>query len=298
MIDRAHTRGDPPGDVTRTVSGVGVLHASPIADAVLALMRRIDELRLALPFAGSRMLRDLLNDDGVVVGREHVRTLMRQMGHRDLSAPEGYAAAPRASRLSLSAPHAHNHAAESRLRGRYDLHLRGARLRASGRHRGLGEPQNAHLGRVADAHKRLLRRGARRSTRPLRQAAIFNTDQDGQYTNTEFLNVLRRRQVAISMDGTGCRRDNVFVEHLRHSAKYEEVHLRGYETISDVRVGLTRHFQFFSHRRPPGGLALERFGSPGPLNSAGTRALPRMAVFRVASGSTDWVAAAPSPSPA
>jgi putative transposase len=83
---------------------------------------------------------------------------------------------------------------------------------------------------------------------------IFNTDQGSQFTSVEFLNVLRRRQIAISMDGRGCWRDNVFVERLWRSVKYEEVYLRGYETVSDVRAGLTRYFQFFNRRRPHGGL--------------------------------------------
>jgi putative transposase len=70
----------------------------------------------------------------------------------------------------------------------------------------------------------------------------------------EFLNVLRRRQIQISMDGKGCWRDNVFVERLWRSVKYEGVYLHGYETVSDVRAGLTRYFQFFNQRRPHRGL--------------------------------------------
>jgi putative transposase len=84
---------------------------------------------------------------------------------------------------------------------------------------------------------------------------IFNTDQGSQFTSAEFLNVLRRRQIQISMDGQGCWRDNVFVERLWRSVKYEEVYLRGYETVSDVRTGLARYFQFFNQRRPHSALA-------------------------------------------
>jgi putative transposase len=83
---------------------------------------------------------------------------------------------------------------------------------------------------------------------------IFNTDQGRQFTSAEFLNVLRRRQIQISMDGKGCWRDNVFVERLWRSVKYEEGYLHGYETVSAVRTGLTRYFQFFNQRRPHRGL--------------------------------------------
>ena len=79
---------------------------------------------------------------------------------------------------------------------------------------------------------------------------IFNTDQGAQFTSTAFLDVLRTHDIQISMDGRGCWRDNVFVERLWRSVKYEEVYLHAYETISDVRAGLLRSFTFFNHRRP------------------------------------------------
>ena len=79
---------------------------------------------------------------------------------------------------------------------------------------------------------------------------IFNTDQGAQFTSAAFLDVLRTHNIRISMDGKGCWRDNVFVERLWRSVKYEEVYLRAYETVSDVRTGLRRYFQFFNERRP------------------------------------------------
>lgn len=79
---------------------------------------------------------------------------------------------------------------------------------------------------------------------------IFNTDQGTQFTSADFLNVLRAHQIQISMDGQGCWRDNVFVERLWRSVKYEEVYLHAYETVSDVRAGLSRYFTFFNQRRP------------------------------------------------
>ena len=79
---------------------------------------------------------------------------------------------------------------------------------------------------------------------------IFTTDQGAQFTSADFLGVLRTRQIQISMDGQGCWRDNVFVERLWRSVKYEEVYLYAYETVSDVRAGLARYFTFFNQRRP------------------------------------------------
>ena len=79
---------------------------------------------------------------------------------------------------------------------------------------------------------------------------IFNTDQGSQFTSDAFLNVLRAHHIQISMDGKGCWRDNVFVERLWRSVKYENVYLHAYETIAAVRTGLTRYFRIFNQRRP------------------------------------------------
>lgn len=82
------------------------------------------------------------------------------------------------------------------------------------------------------------------------QPEIFNTDQGSQFTDHEFTAVLKVRGIRISMDGKGRWRDNVFVERLWKSVKYEEVYLRAYDTVSDARTGLARYFQFHNIRRP------------------------------------------------
>jgi putative transposase len=79
---------------------------------------------------------------------------------------------------------------------------------------------------------------------------IFNTDQGAQFTSAAFVGGLRAHDIQISMDGRGCWRDNVFVERLWRSVKYEEVYPLAYETGADVRHGLTRYFTFFNERRP------------------------------------------------
>ena len=79
---------------------------------------------------------------------------------------------------------------------------------------------------------------------------IFNTDQGSQFTSFEFTQLLKDNRIAISMDGRGCWRDNVFVERLWKSIKYEEVYLRSYDTVSQARDGIGRYLDFYNARRP------------------------------------------------
>ena len=78
----------------------------------------------------------------------------------------------------------------------------------------------------------------------------MNTDQGSQFTSSAFISVLEQHHVQISMDGKGCWRDNVFVERLWKSVKYEEVYLHGYDTVTAARQALTRYFDFYNRRRP------------------------------------------------
>lgn len=256
MIDRSHELS-----VTRQARLLGLSRASvyyapsPVPDADLAIMRRIDELHLELPFAGSRMLRDLLRLEDIAIGRDHVRTLMRRMAitaiyQRPTTTQRhaGHPVFPYLLRtLTVTRPN----------------HVWAADITYIPMARGF-----VYLVVVMDwaSRKVLAWRVSPTLTSDCCVAAleealarfgcpeIFNTDQGSQFTSLEFLNVLRRRQIAISMDGRGCWRDNVFVERLWRSVKYEEVYLHGYETVSDVRTGLARYFQFFNQRRPHSGL--------------------------------------------
>lgn len=252
MIDRTHRLS-----VTRQARLVGLSRASvyyaarPVADADLALMRRIDALHLELPFAGSRMLRDLLCAEAVVIGREHVRTLMRRMGitaiYRRPKTTRRHPAHPvfpyLLRKLAITRPN----------------HVWAADITYLPMARGF-----VYLVVIMDwaSRKVLTWRVSPTLTSDFCVAAleealhrfghpeIFNTDQGTQFTSADFLNVLRAHQIQISMDGQGCWRDNVFVERLWRSVKYEEVYLHAYETVSDVRAGLSRYFTFFNQRRP------------------------------------------------
>ena len=79
---------------------------------------------------------------------------------------------------------------------------------------------------------------------------IFNTDQGSQFTGAAFTGVLARNDIAISMDGKGAWRDNVFVERLWRSIKYEEVYLRAYDSVGEARQSIGRYFDFYNGRRP------------------------------------------------
>ena len=82
------------------------------------------------------------------------------------------------------------------------------------------------------------------------QPDIFNTDQGSQFTSTDFIKVLAGREIKISMDGKGAWRDNVFVERLWRTIKYEEVYLRAYTSVSEARASIGRYIGFYNTRRP------------------------------------------------
>jgi len=79
---------------------------------------------------------------------------------------------------------------------------------------------------------------------------IVNTDQGSQFTCVEFISVLKHHEIAISMDGKGCWRDNVFIERFWKTLKYQEVYLRAYETVSEARSSIARYMEFYNGRRP------------------------------------------------
>ena len=252
MIDAAHSL--PLAQQARLLGlSRASIYYTPrgVPEADLRLMRRLDVLHLEYPFAGSRMLRDLLRGEGTPVGRDHVRTLMRQMG---------LTAIYRRPRTSTRHP-AHPV---------FPYLLRGLVI---------DRPNQVwatdityipmatgfvFLCAIMDwaSRKVLAWRVSTTLTTdccvPALEDAldrfgtpdIFNTDQGAQFTSAAFLDVLRAHRIQISMDGRGCWRDNLFVERLWRSVKYEEVYLHAYDSLAAARRGLQRYFTFFNHRRP------------------------------------------------
>ena len=252
MIDRAHEL-----PITKQVKALGISRGSiyylprPVSPADLALMRRMDELHLEFPFAGSRMLRDLLNQEGVQIGRCHVATLMKRMGIEALY---------RKPNTSKPMP---GHKI-------YPYLLRGMTIDRPNQvwamdityipmARGF-----VYLAAVVDWFSRRvlswrlsITMEAAFCIEALEEALarygapdIFNSDQGSQFTSHVFTDVLLKTGIAISMDGKGSWRDNVFVERLWRSIKYEEVYLRAYATVSEARLSIGRYLTFYNGRRP------------------------------------------------
>ncbi|AYD00662.1 transposase [Neorhizobium sp. NCHU2750] len=252
MIDREHKLS-----VVRQAKLLGFSRGSvyylprAVPDADLAVMRRIDELHLEYPFAGSRMLQGLLNGEGIKVGRLHVATLMKKMGieaiyrRPNTSKPApGHKIYPYLLRnLEVTRP---NQVWTMDLT--YIPMARGfvylctvvdwfSRKVLSWR---LSITMEAAFC-IEAVEEALARYG---------KPDIFNTDQGSQFTSTDFIAVLKKAEIAISMDGKGAWRDNVFVERLWRSIKYEEVYLHAYRTVSEARGSVGRYLTFYNSRRP------------------------------------------------
>jgi putative transposase len=252
MID-----GDHELPIARQAKALGVARSSvyykprPVSAEDLKLMRRMDELHLEYPFAGARMLRDLLKREGVVVGRRHVATLMKRMGIEAIY---------RRPNTSKPAP---GHKI-------YPYLLRGVKIERPNQvwatdisyipmRRGF-----VYLAAVVDVfsrrvltHRVSIAMEADFCVEALEEALakhgkpeIFNTDQGSQFTSVDFTSVLLDAKIAISMDGKGAWRDNVFVERLWRSVKYEEVYLKGYDSVSEARASIGRYLAFYNEGRP------------------------------------------------
>ncbi len=252
MIDREH---DLP--ITKQVKVLRISRGSvyylprPVSASDLEVMRRLDRLHLEHPFAGSRMLHGLLIGEGYKIGRRHVKTLMKRMGIEALY---------RRPRTTKPAP---GHTI-------YPYLLRGLEVTRPNQvwamdityipmARGF-----VYLAVVLDWFSRRvlswrlsITMEAAFCAETLEDALsrhgkpdIFNTDQGSKFTGAAFTGVLIKNGIAISMDGKGAWRDNVFVERLWRSIKYEEVYLHAYDSVSEARTSIGRYLDFYNGRRP------------------------------------------------
>jgi putative transposase len=234
------------------VARSGVYRPRPEPDADdLALMRRIDELYLEKPFYGSRRMTFDLNEEGRGVNRKRVQRLMRLMGLEALVPRPGTSKAAPANKI-------------------YPYLLRGVAIT---------EPNHVwasdityipmangflYLTAVIDWASRAVLAWRLSNTmdsafcvEALQEALqnhgkprIFNTDQGAQFTSAAFTNKLEAAGIAISMDGRGRFMDNIFIERLWRSIKYEEVHLKAYADGREARAGIGGWIDFYNHRRP------------------------------------------------
>lgn len=222
----------------------------PICEVDLELQRRIDELHLERPFAGSRMLRRLLRAEGHEVGRKHVSTLMRRMGiealYRKKSTSRrepGHEIHPYLLRnVVIERP---NHAWAMDITylpmKRGFVYLCAVMDWASRRILSFRLSNTLTADFCVEAlEEAIARHGA---------PEIVNTDQGSQFTGTDFIDAVRKSGASISMDGKGCWRDNVFIERFWRTVKYEEVYLRAYETVSHARESIARYIAFYNGSR-------------------------------------------------
>lgn len=252
MIDRTH---DLPVvrqcQILRLARSTAYYTPEPTSPADLAMMRRIDELHLEYPFAGSRMLRDLLKQEGYPIGRQHVRTLMKKMGiealYRKPNTSRRHAAHP-------IYPYLLRHLKIDRPNQVWATDITYIPMR-----RGF-----VYLVAIVDWYSRRVLAWRLSNTLTtdfcvdaLQEAIarygqpdIFNTDQGSQFTSAEFTGVLKQHGIRISMDGKGCWRDNVFVERLWRTIKYEEVYLKAYDSVSAAKASLGSYLGFYNTRRP------------------------------------------------
>jgi len=257
MIDREHELPLTRQAAVLKLSRSGLYYRPrPVAPADLVVMRRIDELHLDYPFAGGRMLRDLLRGEGIAIGRQHVATLMRRMGieaiyrRPNTSKPApGHKIYPYLLRsVSIGRPNqvwAMDITYIPMARGFVYLcavvdwfSRRVLAWRLS-----ITLEVEFCLEAVEEA---LVRHG---------KPEIFNTDQGSQFTSADFTGLLLKHAIAISMDGKGSWRDNVFVERLWRSIKYEEVYLRAYDSVAQARASIGRYLDFYNRKRPHSSLS-------------------------------------------
>jgi putative transposase len=257
MIDRDHAL-----PITRQAQLLGMSRSSvyylprPASPVELALMRRIDELHLEFPFMGARMLRRQLQREGVAVGRRRVCTLMLRMGIQALAPQPG---------TSKKAP---GHKV-------YPYLLRKLAIERSNQVWALDTTYIpmargfVYLTAVVDvasrrvlAHKVAITLEACHAREVIEQAfarwglpEIVNTDQGSQFTASEFTGAVLDRGCQLSMDGRGAWRDNVFVERLWRSVKYERVYLKAYDSVSAARADIADYITWYNAERAHSSLA-------------------------------------------
>jgi len=251
MIDRTHALPVTQQCQLLNLSRSSVYYRpADVSDEDLRLMRRIDEMHLKRPFYGSRRIRDWLQDEGFAVNRKRVQRLMRLMGITALYPKANTSRPGKGHRI-------------------YPYLLKGLAIERANQvwaadicyvpmARGF-----VYVVAIMDWYSRkvlawrvsntmdtdfcveALEEARRRYGAP----EIFNTDQGAQFTSEAFTGALKAADIRISMDGKGRWVDNVFVERLWRSLKYEEVYLKAYETVADARQGMASYFRFYNRER-------------------------------------------------
>jgi putative transposase len=251
MIDRNEQLS-----VTRQAQLFGISRGSvyylprPVSQADLALMRRMGELHLEHPFMGARMLRDQLHREGIKTGRKHIGTLMQRMGMTALAPQPGTSKRTPGHKIY---PYLLRNVPITRTNQVWALNTTYIPMA-----RGF-----VYLTAVVDvysrrvlAHKVAITLEACHAREIMEQALrrhgapeIVNTDQGSQFTAEEFTRVVLDGGSRLSMDGRGAWRDNVFVERLWRSVKYERVYLKAYDSVSAARADIADYLAWYNSHR-------------------------------------------------
>lgn len=252
MIDRTHAL-----PLARQAAALGISRGAiyyqprPVPPDDLALMRRLDELHLDQPAAGARLLRRFLARDGIAVGRRHVRTLMQRMG---LTAQAPQPGTSRRHRAHPVYPYLLRHRVVTQPNEVWAMDITYIPMA-----RGF-----VYLAVVLDwASRRVLSwrvsitldtafclAAVEEAIARYGPPTICNTDQGSQFTSAAFTGLLLDHGIRISMDGRGCWRDNVFVERLWRTLKYEEVYLHAYDSVAHATARIGSYLTFYNSRRP------------------------------------------------
>ena len=217
----------------------------------LELMRLIDEEFLRHPFYGSRKMRDYLNRQGFSVNRKRVQRLMRLMGIESV-APKPNTSRPSREhkiypyllkKLSITEPDHVWCSDITYIRLANGFVYLTAVMDWASRYVLSWE---VSVTKDDDFCVNALKSALRKHNSP----EIFNTDQGSQYTGNAFTGTLKERGIKISMDGKGRCMDNIFIERLWRSVKYEKIFLEEFETVTELIAGLKEYFEFYNFERP------------------------------------------------
>ncbi len=252
MIDRDHklpiTR---QAELLKVSRGTVYYLPKPVSEADLALMLRIDMLHLLHPFMGARMLRDQLAGEGIHVGRRHIRTLMIRMDIEALAPQPGTSKKKPGNKIY---PYLLRNLAITRPNQVWALDTTYIPMA-----RGF-----VYLTAVVDVasrrvltHKVAITLEACHAKEIIEEAFarygipdIVNTDQGSQFTAEDFTKAVLDKGCKLSMDGRGAWRDNVFIERVWRSVKYERVYLRAYDSVGAARADIAQYFAWYNARRP------------------------------------------------
>ena len=251
MIDPTHKLS-----IVKQAKALGIARSTvyykpaPISDSDLALMAAMDRLHLDYPFAGARMLRDILSRQGLAVGRARVTRLMRKMG---IEAIYRKSNTSRRNFVHKVYPYLLRNLTIDRTNQVWAMDITYLPMK-----RGF-----LYLAAVIDWHSRKILsfklsdtmhtdfcvEAVHEAIQKYGVPEIMNTDQGSQFTSLEFTDLLKSHNIQISMDGKGCWRDNVIIERFWRTVKYEEVYLKAYQTTSEARTNLTQYIRFYNEMR-------------------------------------------------